>query len=391
MDIATSAHNRARTGLLDEPAVAAWIVAAVVGIVFSAPMVPYLTADNQDLPSHIAYAKSIHHVSDIVSPHFLFEVLLIGINRLVGISFNAAAISLMSICYALMAALIALRMKAVAPSLGPWRIAAVAVSVLLASHIFLQTLFKSNFYYGYIAPVSYHNPTQILCKALAVAVLFVYFAIAFEGRQGIVWRILLPVGIVLSAVAKPSFLIAFLPCVCAVEFMRALLGSWRPAARNLALVAIPACLVLALQFQMAYAEGGRANGIGFMPFVVYGGAAVVLTKLPGSLLFPVVTAAIIWRQRAWTSPLLFAWFLYAVGMIISTCVVEVGSSSRMMEGNFAWTGQTVTFLLYVESAIALLPLPRQRAWPAWAAFAVHVFFGAIWYLAPLLLPLGTFW
>ncbi len=348
-------------------------------------MVPYLQAP-ADLRDHIQYAKNIHRLSDIVSPHFLFQVLLIGINRAVGVSYEAAAIGLMSLCYAWMAALIVLRIKSADPLISSWPAAAVAVLVLLASHIFLQTALKLNFYYGYIVPISYHNPTQVLSKAIAVGVLFVYFALAFEGRRGVVWRLLLPIGVLLSAIAKPSFLIAFLPCVCAVAFLQAVAGRRKHGARILLLVMIPACITLALQFGMTYGEGG--GGLTFAPFLVYGGAAEVLTKWPASLLFPLVAAAMIWRQRACSSPFLFSWLLYAVGMAISICLVETGP--RMMHGNFAWTGQTVTFLLYVESAIALMALPWRRVWPAWAAFTLHVFFGIVWYSAALLMPIGTF-
>lgn len=383
-DFVVNARGGARIWLLDRPTLALGLAAVSAGIVFSVPMIPYLGFG--DFLLHIQYAKDIHQLADVVSPHFLFQFLLIGTNRVTGMSYEAAAILLMSLSYALMATLIALRMTVVAPLLAPWRVAALAVLVLLASHVFLQTLFKPNFYNGYIAPTTYHNPTQVLSKAMAIVVMCVYFAIAFEGRQGAVWRLLLPVGIVLSAIAKPSFLIAFLPCACAVEFFRAVNDSWRPAARKIALIAIPACLVLTLQYVVTFDQSG--GGLGFAPFLVYGGATQVLPKLPGSLLFPLVAAAVIWRERAWSNQLLFGWFLYAVGMVLSVCPIETGP--RMMAGNFAWTGQTVTFLLYVESTIALMALAWLRAWPAWGAFALHVCFGTIWYSAALFLPVATF-
>tara|TARA_R110002072_G_scaffold102260_2_gene224992 strand:+ start:619 stop:1782 length:1164 start_codon:yes stop_codon:yes gene_type:complete len=386
MEAATGVSGVTRSKFLEQPAVTAGIAAAIAAALFSVPMVPYL-AEPADLWTHIEYAKTIHQLSDIKSPHFLFQVLLIGINRVVGVSYEVAAIGLMSFCYAFMAAWIALRIRVVNPTLNIGGVAALAVLVLLASHVFLQSAFNLNFYYGYIAPTTYHNPTQVLSKALAVPVLFAYVALTFEEREGAVWPLLLPVGIVLSAIAKPSFLIAFVPCVCAVEISRAVGGRRKSAARNVALVAIPACVVLLLQYLMAYGGAG-SGGLGFAPFLVYGGAAKVLTKLPGSLLFPVAAAAMVWRQRTCSHRLLFAWFLYAVGMTISVCFVETGG--RMMQGNFAWTGQTVTFLLYVESVIALLAVPWQRAWPAWGAFALHVLFGIIWYLAAFMFPLGTF-
>ncbi|MGO4395003.1 hypothetical protein AB4Z46_26970 [Variovorax sp. M-6] len=365
-----------------------WVAVALAMGIFAVPMIPYL-AYPADLWVHIEYAKTIHGPADIVSPHFLFQLLLIAVTKVSGLSFNASAIALISICYGGMAGMIAAQIRRAAPVMPPWAILAVSVLVLLASHIFLQTAFKLNFLYGYIAPTVYHNPTQVLSKVLALAVTFAYFAIALEnGKASRVQQVLLPIGVVLSAVAKPSFLIAFVPCVCLWEFYRVTSGQWRLAARNLLLVVLPAVIVLALQFRMTYTAGGTGGGLAFAPFLVYGGAADVLSKLPASLLFPVVAAVVIWRGGGFDSRMRFVWLLYGIGMIISTCIVEAGP--RMMQGNFAWTGQTVTFLLYVQSAIALCRLPRRSALPGWVAFAPHVVFGAVWYSAALFMPLGTF-
>jgi hypothetical protein len=368
---------------------------AVVGIavvlatgIFAIPMIPYL-ASPADLWVHIEYAKSIHGPADIVSPHFLFQLLLIAITKVSGLSYNASAIALMSLCYGGMAGIIAARIRRSVSAAPPWVILSVSVFVLLASHIFLQTAFKLNFLYGYIAPTVYHNPTQVLSKVLALVVMFTYFALAFKSeRANRIYQVLLPVGVVLSAIAKPSFLIAFVPCVCLCEVYRATSGQWRLAARNLIFVALPAVVVLALQFRMTYTAGGNGGGLGLAPFLVYGGAADVIPKLPASLLFPVVAGVVLRRNGGFNSRMRFTWLLYAIGMIISTCLVEIGP--RMMQGNFAWTGQTVTFLLYVETAIALMAVPGRHAWPAWWAFGLHVLFGIIWYSAALFLPLGTF-
>ena len=52
----------------------------------------------------------------------------------------------------------------------------------------------------------------------------------------------------------------------------------------------------------------------------------------------------------------------------------------MMHGNFAWTGQTAVFLVYVESMLFLLTQPA-RPWEraAWVVFGVHVVCGLGWY------------
>jgi hypothetical protein len=358
--------------------------------VFAVPMIPFLPPTT-DLSVHIDYARSIHAPSDITSPHFLFQLLLIAITKVSGLSFDASAISLISICYGAMAGMIASQIQRFAPATRPWATLAVSVLVLLASHIFLQTAFRLNFFNGYIVPTTYHNPTQVLSKVLALAVMFAYFSIALEG--GTVSRtqwVLLPLGVILSAVAKPSFLIAFVPCVCLWECYRVVASRrWGLAARSFLLVVLPAGLVLAFQFRMTYAAGGAAGGLAFAaPFTVYGGATVVLPKLPGSLFFPVIAGMTIWRCGGFDLRLRFTWLLYGIGMFISACIVEAGP--RMMHGNFAWTGQTVTFLLYVQTSIALCGL-RRHALLGWVAFAPHVVFGAVWYLVALFLPMGTFW
>lgn len=76
-------------------------------------------------------------------------------------------------------------------------------------------------------------------------------------------------------------------------------------------------------------------------------------------------------------------------MLISLCVVETGP--RLMHRNFAWTGQVVTFLLYVESAIALVAVSWRQSILAWIAFAIHVIFGAIWFATPYFMLVGTYW
>jgi hypothetical protein len=186
----------------------------------------------------------------------------------------------------------------------------------------------------------FEHPLTAACiaaaMALALAVMFAYFALGFDGRESRKWYVLLPPGVVLSAVANPSVLIAFLPCACAVEVYRGASESWRVATR----------------------------------------------------LFPVAAAIIIWGQRLYSNRLQFAGFLYALGMVISICVME--SVPRLRQGNFAGTGQTVTFPLYAESMIALLAVPWRRAWPAWGAFTLHVLFGIVWYSAALFMPFGTF-
>lgn len=362
------------------------IFAILVSLTFALAFIPYAYQAG-DIALHIEYAKTIRHFSDISSPHFLLQILLIGVNGATGIGYEAATILIMALCYGGMAVIIAKRLRRIAPQAKLAGVFAVSASVLVASHIFLQTAFVHNFYYGYVSPVVYHNPTQTLCKIFSVVIVYAYFALSFDERKSAALLVVLPLAIVLSALAKPSFLIVFLPCAFAVEIARATRSSWREVARNLALFVLPALIVLVFQYRMNFSASGA--GIGFSPFEVFGGAKDVLLKFPASIFFPVIASWVLYRAGGFTKKLAFAWFLYGVGMFVGFCIVETGP--RLMHGNFAWTAQVVTFVLYIESAISLGAIEWRKALPAWCAFGLHVIFGAIWFATPYFMLVGTYW
>lgn len=360
--------------------------ATVVSLAFALAFIPYAYQAG-DIALHIEYAKKIHQFSDISSPHFLLQILLIGVNDATGIGYEAATTLIMGLSYGCMAVIVAKRLRRAAPQAKLAGVFVVSASVLVASHIFLQTALAHNFYYGYVSPVVYHNPTQTLCKIFSVVIIYAYFALFFDERKSSALLVILPLSIVLSALAKPSFLIVFLPCAFAVEIARATRSSWREVARNLALFILPALIVLAFQYRMNFSTSG--SGIGFSPFKVFGGAKDVLLKFPASIFFPVIAAWVLHRVDGFTKKLAFVWFLYGVGMFVGFCIVETGP--RIMHGNFAWTAQVVTFILYIESAISLGAIEWEKAFPAWCAFGLHVIFGAIWFATPYFMLVGTYW
>jgi hypothetical protein len=188
---------------------------------------------------------------------------------------------------------------------------------------------------------------------------------------------LLAVLCILSAIAKPSFLIAFLPAAALFAAHDLLKTRWRQALMCLVAIGIPSALTLLWQTRLS-AEVSQPVDIDFKPFVVFT-LGETLYKLPASLAFPIVVAVGAWRSRAWDVGLRFIWTLTAVALFVTLCIVEGGH--RMMHGNFAWTGQTGVFLVYVESLLFLMTQPLQRGWvrAAWILFAVHVACGVYWF------------
>jgi hypothetical protein len=361
----------------------------LVTVLFASGFEAYLRIQpGTDLDSHIAYAERIHDVADVISPHFLFELVIKAVHA-VGLEYIDASALVLGLCYGGMAVLLARELHRRGVSLGTPGVFLVVLTTLIASHIFLFTAFepRPNWYYGYFVPTTYHNPTQQPNKLLGLWIYFLYCSSFVEARRkrlsnatdiarpssrtGVVMATLC----VASALTKPSFLIAFLPA-SGVDMLRDLVQRrWRIVALFAASVAIPSGLVMLWQARLAYVSG---SPIGFAPFVVFD-FWQTFYKLPLSLGFTLVVVAAAWRRRLLDDRLRFAWLYAAIALFVTLCVVEQGF--RLMHGNFAWTGQTGVFLLYVESVLFLLTRPLDGGWRrvAWAVFAVHVACGIAWF------------
>jgi hypothetical protein len=179
-----------------------------------------------------------------------------------------------------------------------------------------------------------------------------------------------------SALSKPSFLIAFVPTAAMYAARDLITRRWRQVLVCIAGIGVPSALILAWQAGMAYGVDAPVQ-VAFAPFVVFD-AGQTLYKLPASLAFPLVVAAAAWWTRTSDAGIRFIWVLTALALFVTLGLVETGD--RMMQGNFAWTGQTAVFLVYVESMLFLLTQPRL-AWArsAWVVFGVHVACGMAWY------------
>jgi hypothetical protein len=329
-----------------------------------------------DLDIHIDYARQLRSLDNLTSPHFLFQLLLNGVHAL-GLSYETATAWLLGICYGGMAVLIGREIATRGVVLSRFWTITLVMCVLIASHIFLLTVSRRNLYLGYFVPIAYHNPTQQLNKLFALWVYFVYRA-QFLSVPAASLRSMPGLGglCVLSALAKPSFLIAFVPTAALYAARDLVTRRWRQALLSAAAIGVPSALILAWQARVTYGVGTPVQ-VALAPFVVFD-AAETLYKLPASLAFPLVVAVGALVTRVWNVSLSFVWVFTALALFATLGLVETGE--RMMQGNFAWTGQTAVFLIYVESMLLLLTQSR-RVWvaAAWAVFAVHVFCGVLWY------------
>jgi hypothetical protein len=351
-----------------------FLAAGLFGVVFALFL---LVQPGGDLSMHLSYAAELRSAADIKSPHFLFEV-LVRVLGAAGMADRAAAVVILAACYGGMALLIA---NEIEHRCGKLTIGVALLFVpllLIASHIFLFTLPRANLYAGYFVPVSYHNPTQQLNKLFAVWIWF-RFCRQLADASRTSWRQVAVTGVlcVLSAVAKPSFLVAFVPVAAWAGAVSLLERQWNRALQIAVGIGLPCAAVLLAQAWMTYGSGGA--GVVVLPFAVFS-ASETIYKLPLSLAFPLVVGAVALRAGRVDVRLRYAWLYTAVALFVTLVLAE---SQHTDHGNFAWTGQTGVFLAYVESALYLLgrsaSAPAERA--SWSVFALHVLSGVIWYFA----------
>lgn len=351
---------------------------SIVSILFSYIFLNFMiTNNNSDISSHINYAEQIKSLSDIYSPHFLFQIAIKIIAFVTDVPLRWSAAILLGVCYGAMAVMIARRIIRDGSNINLEIVFVITLFILVASHIFIGTMFVPNFYHNYLVPITYHNPTQQLNKVFAVAIWFIYCDLTFSKRSN--WApaklALLSALCVASALAKPSFLIAFLP----ISGVIALFDLWHKRWHRVlgyALAMVPVTLVLLWQFGSHYGSSAK-GGIVFAPLVVFSNPLQYLLALPMSLAFPIVTTICFWKDARRSRSFRMAWVFMFVALFYALFLAE---AKDLQAGNFAWTAQTGAFLLYVESL--LLVMQRRSATGRFAmipvaVLAVHVACGFI--------------
>jgi hypothetical protein len=193
---------------------------------------------------------------------------------------------------------------------------------------------------------------------------------------------------VLSALAKPSFLIVFLPVAGLYGLRDVLARRWRHVSVFVAGIALPSVAILLWQARAM--NNGAGVSIQLAPFAVFD-FVPTLYKLPSSLAFPIAVALVAFHVEAQKTRLQFLWLFMTLALIYTLGLAETGANMRA--GNFVWSGQTAVFLAYVESALFLLTVPpRTRGRRvAWAVFALHVACGVFWYASIFLFPRQDTW
>lgn len=233
------------------------------------------------------------------------------------------------------------------------------LAVMVANPITIATWVPPNFYFGYANVNVYHNPTIVALRPMSLIAFYLAAVLVIHdpARRDWVWKyaISLVIAICCSALAKPNFVMCFLPAIltwCVVSMIASRLtpsfpGHWKRGLGVLFLAGAPAVLTLIFQLTR-YDSGDHGNSFAFRPFALGEDSfGLAVLKFLLSLAFPLAVTGLFWNRARKDFCLMLAWLTFAWGFFIATMFIETGS--RKWHGNFGWCAQIATFLLFVES------------------------------------------
>jgi hypothetical protein len=232
-----------------------------------------------------------------------------------------------------------------------WAVA-LSLGVVLANPISLLAVADRQFYLGYLAMNSYHNPTILLLKPIALLQFTVIVRSFLQERVS--WK---AVGLaallsLLSAYAKPSFTVCILPAVGLLAVWRWFTKQSIPWKLVIWGVCVPSALALAGQYFVTYLGAQDAHVI-FDPLGVmqlYSG--YLLPKFLLSILFPLLATAVYWKQAQRSPGMITAWGAFAAGAAYTYFMAEGGI--RFRDGNFAWSGEIASLVLFFAATVFCL-------------------------------------
>jgi hypothetical protein len=374
-DETTQSAKLARCGVIHRADVVALGLLIAASLLIFAPAVYVVVfLKGSDYATHIFVAQRWVVTGAVQAPHFLYSLLVILVSAMVPMSAYDTAGMIVAVATYVMTAIALYAILRWPGNSGSVRAQAamsaiLALGLMLVWPIIVLAPIDGQVYQGYVATTNvYHNPTIVLLKPIA-ALLFVFVAAAcarpLQNGNRFGTLVVMAALAVLSALAKPNYLICLLPAVGLfilwAEYQR---HPYDRAALLLGLVT-PGVAVLMWQYLFTY-SGAKAvqdhiSGIGIAPFAVFGlYSQMLLPKFVLSIAFPMCVYLLYYRASRRDLALNLAWVVFLMGAFQTYFLIEAGP--RWADGNFAWSGQIGSFVLFVTSAAFFM---RQTA-PLWS-------------------------
>jgi len=349
--------------------------------------------------------------------HFLFPALVIGTKKGVpSLSFLEATGAAVTGLWTVTAVLLFFAFREKLPERPPYAVFLVVplvLSALFLGPFNVMTYAQKQLHAGYFNAFNFHNPSSNMLKPFALVLFLVFTRSLAQGRRASSWPFVTAIAIihVVSLLSKPSFSVYFLPVVGLVSAY-ALLRNWP---LDLRLVAgaylLPFLVVSGVQYALTFTSAHVTvdqHYIAFDPFKVLlrtTPAHMILPKIVASILFPLVTLSVFFHEARGNRELLVGWigFLVAAGYVCFL-LEGVAGPEGWFAGNFGWSVQMATFLLFVASIRHVLGLSNSGTGRARArldaaarlgavalAFAANLAGGLLWYRVNLTQDSASWW
>jgi hypothetical protein len=385
-DHAEATHALATPGVLRAVTIAASCVAAA--IVMAMPWSPVsryfsLPSSTTDIGTHVKLAEEIA-TNGIAFPHFLWHALVVAVHAAApGLSWMDAAWMVVVGSYAFQGAVLAWILTSVLPPTKrshPLGIVPLTLLLVTAAPVTILTWHEWALYFGYLNMDPYHSPTHALLKPLAL-VAFGFTAKGFADGGSVRHGLVVSAAVVLSALAKPSLMICLLPATVVLAAAYWLAGRRLHLVYLCSAIVVPAVAVLVWEYLSYFAPGGR-SAIIFAPLLVMAHYATGLgPKFLMSILLPLAVLLVYGRQVLADPSMQLAWVQFAIAVGYTYLLAETRDT---WAGNFAWTGQIATYLLFIASTVFVLrnPWSRSRTVPCALAFSLHAVSGVLFFAFP---------
>lgn len=367
------------------------------------------------------------------TPHFLYHVATAIVYKIIpNRDINIAAAWVMILSYLGIIGLIywQLRKKSNLPATilitGIIGLLSLALAVIMPINFFTP----ENLYFGYLVPHVYHNPTVNIMKPFSILLFFMSLQLFFNRKPLSRWWIILFAFVTfLSLVAKPSFIIAFVPTlglVTLVLMLRRLqdipaiirqpmtifraffytnekTASTLPRMLNptyinwavlIGGIVLPTFAVLMYQ-TLTWTSSG---GIGIDPFRVLfewtlhyeeNADKQLLYKFIMSCAFPLAVYLLNIREASRNFMLNLAWLFFFVSASYLYLFVDY---TVIAAGDFGWSAQIAALILFITTTIFMLKtygekfLAKELKALNWgvlllssAIFILHLVAGIHWY------------
>lgn len=322
------------------------VIAASIAILFTCGFLTALVGNDYAAHEKIALSLTLRHPIALFKEHPepLWHLFTCVIVRLTNCDVKIAA-GIVSGGFILLSYIIAyFAFRKTVPGLETHEIAALDLVLHLVAAIYVP-MFNKQPYLGQGTPNVWHNPTTIAVRPIALLVFVLVTSMVIKARKE-EFESNIPVGkaivtsllLILSCLAKPSFVQIFYPSIFTLMVLWLIMyrGKNLKTAIQLFLMCLPSLFVMILQFVIAfYGSNEHSGGIMFAPFLVAGDntpnlAISMLLVLAFPLLMTIIAA--IKKSVTWGD--IFGWFMFIWGQAWRLLLAEQGD--RTYHGNFSW-------------------------------------------------------